>query len=85
MADIPTLVATAIRDADKSWFNEDYSKQAYAVLKALREAGYVICPAEVPEALVPFAIDNMPFGRMKPEDMIAQLYDLLVRNARKFE
>ncbi len=83
MADLTTLIAKAIRDADKSWFNEDYTKQAAAVEAALRAKGWVICPQQAPDKLVEFAVENLPFGRMKPEDLIRELYQLLVTNARK--
>ncbi len=82
---LPNIIAKAIRESDKSWFNEDYSKQAAGVLSALRSKGFEICPKEAPEGLITFAVDNMPFGRMKPEDLIRELYRLLVANARKFE
>jgi len=84
MADLTTLIAKAIRESDKSWFNEDYTKQALAVLGDLRSSGWEVCPKEAPEALVNFAVENLPFGRMKPEDLIRELYRLLVNNARKF-
>lgn len=84
MADLTTLVARSIRAADKSWFNEDYTKQALAVLGGLRSEGWELCPREAPEALVAFAVENLPFGRMKPEDLIKELYRLMISNARKF-
>jgi hypothetical protein len=84
MADLATIIAKAIRDADKSWFNEDYTKQATAVLNALRSKGYEICPVEAPDALVTHAVDNMPFGRMKPDDLIRELYKVLIDGARRF-
>lgn len=83
--DITTLIATAIRDADRSWFNEDYTQQASAVLQTLAQKGYEICPKNAPEALIEYAVENLPFGRMKPEDFIRELYTLLVTNARKLE
>lgn len=84
MADLPTLIAKAIKEADNSIFNEDYSRQALAVLMALRAAGWELCPKEAPEGLVTFATENMPFGRMKPEDLMRELYKLMVNNARRF-
>ena len=84
MADLTTLIAQSIRDADKSWFNEDYTRQALAVLQDLRARGWEICPKEAPEGLVTYAVENMPFGRMKPEDLIRELYKMMVANARKF-
>lgn len=84
MADLPTMIATSIKDADKSWFNEDYTKQALAVLNGLRAQGWELCPKDPPEGLITFAVENLPFGRMKPEDLIRELYKLMINNARKF-
>ena len=84
MADLTTLIATSIKDADKSWFNEDYTKQALAVLTDLRAQGWELCPKEAPEGLITYAVDNLPFGRMKPEDLIKELYRMMIANARKF-
>lgn len=84
MADLTTLIAKAIRDADKSWINEDYTKQALAVQAALRGKKMTIVPQEAPDKLIEFAVENMPFGRMKPEDLIRELYRILVANARNF-
>jgi len=84
MADLTTLIAKAIRDADKSWINEDYTKQALAVQTALRGQKMTIVPQEASDKLIEFAVDNMPFGRMKSEDLIRELYRLLVANARNF-
>ncbi|WP_207480061.1 hypothetical protein [Arenibaculum pallidiluteum] len=84
MSDLREIIALAIRGADKSFFNEDYGKQAAAVLSALRKAGYEVVPNEASDALVDFACDNLPFGRLKQQDFIRQLYQLLVENARKY-
>jgi hypothetical protein len=77
-------IAQAIKDADKSFFNEDYLKQAMAVIIALRKAGFEIVPNKASDGLVDFACDNLPFGRPKQQDFIRELYVLLVENSRKF-
>jgi hypothetical protein len=84
VADLREVIALAIKGADQSFFNEDYGKQAAAVLGALRKAGYEVVPKEASDGLVDFAADNLPFGRLKQQDFIKQLYQLLVENARKF-
>lgn len=84
MADLPSLIAQAIKEADNSIFNEDYTKQALGVLTALRAQGWDLCPKEPPEGLITYCVDNMPFGRMKPEDLIRELYKIMIANARKF-
>ena len=81
--DITNVIAVAIKDADSSWFNENYTKQAQAVIHALDKQGFEICPKKAPDALVDYAVENLPFGRMKPEDFVKELYELLVANARK--
>lgn len=85
MADLITLMAKAIRSADNSYFSEDYSKQATAVLKALGSAGYEVVPKQASEKFLEYAQENMPFGRMKPEDFVREFYGLLVANARRLE
>lgn len=77
-------IAKAIKDADKSFFNEDYSKQARAVLSVLKKNGYEVVPARPPEGLVEWAKDNIPFGRLRPTELIVQMYGILVQNAQRF-
>ncbi len=84
MPDLKETIALAIKGADTSLFNEDYGKQAAAVMSAIRKAGFEIVPKEASDGLVDFACDNLPFGRLKQQDFIKQLYQLLVENARKY-
>ncbi len=78
-----SIIGRAIRDADTTIFSEDYNKQAAAVTKALRDAGYEILPAEPSPRLLEFVNENMPFGRMKPEDFLAELYRLYIKHAMR--
>jgi len=84
LSQLQNLIAQAIKNADKSFFNEDYVKQASAVIIALRRAGFEIVPAKPSEGLIDFACDNLPFGRLKQQDFIRELYVLLVENTRRF-
>lgn len=79
------LVALAIKDADRSLFNENYTKQARSVLSALKKAGYEVVPRKPPDGLVEWAKDNIPFGRLRPTDLISQMYTMMVENVRKYE
>lgn len=79
------LIAKAIKDADKSFFNEDYTKQARAVMAALKKAGYEVAPVKPPEGLVEWAKDNIPFGRLRPAELITQMYSMMVENVRRFD
>ncbi|MBV6633660.1 MAG: hypothetical protein KI792_11595 [Alphaproteobacteria bacterium] len=80
------LVATiggAIKHADKSFFNEDYAKQGAEVIATLRREGFEIVPKTASDELVEFLVENMPYGQMKPEDLMRALYQLMVENARR--
>lgn len=79
------LIAKAIKDADKSYFNEDYTKQARSVMTALRKAGYEVAPVKPPAGLVEWAKDNIPFGRLRPTELIVQMYSMMVENVRRFD
>ena len=79
------IIAKAIKDADKSFFNEDYSKQAKAVMSALKKAGYEGAPVRPPAGLVEWAKDNIPFGRLRPTELITQMYSMMVENVRRFD
>lgn len=77
------IIGRAIRDADRSIFNEDYNKQAQAVLKELKNQGYEIVPLEPSEQLVAYAEQNMPTGRMAPAQFLRELYKVMVGNAAR--
>jgi hypothetical protein len=48
--EILEVMAKAIRSADKTYFNEDYSEQARTVMVELHRAGYAIMPHGLPTA-----------------------------------
>jgi len=84
---VPSIVETiavSIKKADRTIFNEDYHKQAQSVVDGLRRAGYEIVPLKPPEALIEYAVNNIPFGRLRPKDLIRTLYSVTVENCRKF-
>lgn len=77
-ADIRTAIAKAIKQADKSWFNEDYDKQAAAVLSALRREGYALVPTEPGEKAIEAGLEAMQAGRHRPADVLRSLYQAMV-------
>ena len=79
------IIAKAIKDADKSFFNEDYTKQARSVMNALKKAGYQVAPIKPPEGLVEWAKENIPFGRLRPAELITQMYSMMLENVRRFD
>jgi len=79
------LIARAIKDADKSFFNEDYGKQAEAVIAALNRAGYELVPRRPSEAFTQYMDENMPLGRLRPRELVHALYKMIVENARRLD
>lgn len=77
-ADIKTAIAQAIKKADKSWFNEDYDKQARAVIQALAKEGYAVVPRAPSEAAIEAGREAMQAGRYRPSEVLAQLYRAMV-------
>lgn len=60
------IIQDAIAKADSSYFFEDYTKQAKAVLAALNSAGYRLIPAENSEEVWKKVADQMRTGRLQP-------------------
>ncbi len=86
MADrVRGLIAKAIKDADKSIFNEDYSKQAESVVRALGRAGYEIVPQRPSPALCEYINEHLPVGRLRPGELVGRLYTMIVDNARRLD
>ena len=78
------LIANAIRASDRSFFREDYAKQARAVVESLRKNGYEVVPKTAPGGLIDWAKTNLPYGRQKPEEFLTRLYAMLVENVGRF-
>lgn len=81
---IVEIIAKSIKDADNSFFNEDYMKQAKSVVDGLRRAGLEVVPVKPPDELVTYASENIPMGRLRPTDFIRTMYSVMVANAKKF-
>ncbi len=82
--DLTLIIAEAIREADRSWFNEDYTKQAQNVLRAVRSQGLEIVPRSPPDELVEQAIDDMPMGRLTREQVMTEIYKAMLKHARNY-
>lgn len=78
-AEIKRAIAQAIKQADRSWFNEDYDRQAQAVVKALAARGFAIVPMAPEEAAIEAGKDAMSAGRHKQEQILAHLYAAMVK------
>lgn len=75
------IIANAISAADTSYFNENYTKQAQAVLAALDKAGLQLMPKEYPPETWTKAADAMKTGRVKPEEHVKNVYETVLRIA----
>ncbi len=82
MSDLNTVIAKAIRSADNSYFSEDYEKQAKAALKAIEKAGFVVMPKDAPTDIYQKVSSLIPSGRMRPEDLVKQIYTITVNEMR---
>lgn len=81
--EIRKTIAEAIKEADKSYFFEDYSKQARAVLEVMVQEGFAIVPLQPTEEMLKTGLDNLPSGRVKPEELIKRIYTAMVKEAAK--
>lgn len=81
-ADIKTAIAQAIKKADKSWFNEDYDKQARAVIQALAKEGYVVAPRQPTPEAIEAGREAMQAGRYRPSEVLSQLYRAMIEAAK---
>ncbi|MDG1287732.1 MAG: hypothetical protein P8P30_09260 [Rickettsiales bacterium] len=80
---IKKMVAKTIKKADKSYFFEDYGKQAGAVINMLKREGLVIVPREASEDMCEFAAENMTTGRMKPEQHVGHVWRTMIEFASR--
>ena len=61
-----TIIQNAIAKADSSYFFEDYTKQAKAVIAALEREGYKLVPKDSDEDVWKKVADQMRTGRLQP-------------------
>ncbi len=72
-------MAIAIRNADSSYFNEDYTKQATAALAALEKAGFAIIKKELPDDTWEKAANAMKTGRIKPAEHVKDVFETVLK------
>ena len=79
-AKLQTTIENAISKADSSYFHEDYTKQAKAVLAALDSAGFVVINKELPDDLCKKIADEMKTGRVSPTEHVKDVFQVALRN-----
>ena len=78
MATIADIIAKAIKEADSSYFFENYSDQAEKVLIALHRAGYVVAHKEPTEKMIAAGREAISFGASKPTELVKSIYSCMV-------
>lgn len=73
-----TLIAKTIKKADKSYFWEDYTKQAIAVRKALKSHGYVIVPTVPCSKMIEAGMHKVMVGRTHVDDLAKKIYTSMI-------
>ena len=76
-------IARAIESADRSYFFENYSKQARSVMDMLRKQGYVVMPSKPTDAMIEAATNALPEGRVKPEVLVERVFKSMADAAKK--
>jgi predicted CoA-binding protein len=72
------IIARAIKKADRSYFFENYEKQAESVLRLLDQEGYMILPKEPSKDLLKKVAETMATGKMKPEEHVKDVYEKIL-------
>ena len=76
------LIAKTIKDADSSYFWEDYSKQAAAVINAISAAGYVLVPYDPSLKMLQSGVNAVMIGKTQPHELARQIYNAMIRSKR---
>jgi len=76
-------IAEAIQKADSSYFFEDYSKQAQAVMKIIENSGFRLMPKDIEDTFFKEVADAMRMGKMKPEEHVKDVYFTIMRLLEK--
>ncbi|TAE84307.1 MAG: hypothetical protein EAY76_00225 [Alphaproteobacteria bacterium] len=80
---IQKIIAKAIQEADKSYFFEDYSKQANAVMQALKAANLTFMPTQPTERMIQAGIAAIGSGKIRPEDHVRYIFTDMIKEGMK--
>ena len=78
---VQTVIENAISKADNSYFFENYTKQAQAVIKALDAAGFAVVPNDFPSSVFVQAANEMRTGKLRQEEHVKDVYQTILRLA----
>jgi hypothetical protein len=80
-AKLQSTIENAIYKADSSYFFEDYTKQAKAVIAALEAAGFTFITKDLPEEVWKKVSDEMKTGRVSPTEHVKDVFTVALRHA----
>lgn len=72
------VIARAIQSVDWTFFNENYSRQAEEVVRALNRAGYAIVPRVPSKAMVEAGREAIEVGQHLPSAVAGVVFDAMV-------
>lgn len=78
-AELIDKMAVAIRSADNTYFNENYTKQAKAAFHALEKAGFTIIPTKYPKDTWEQAANEIKTGQVKPAEHVKNVYETVLK------
>lgn len=78
-AKLQSTIENAISKADSSYFFEDYTKQARAVIAALEAAGFAVITKNIPDDIWAQVANEMRTGRVKPEEHVKDVFNVALR------
>lgn len=67
-------IASTIQKADSSYFFENYTKQANAVIKMLESKGYVIIPKKPTEEMIAAGENGIRSGKVRPAEHVQHVF-----------
>lgn len=73
------LVAKTIKEADSSYFFEDYTKQAIAVINTISNAGYTLVPKDPSLKMIQAGVNAVMIGKTQPHELAKQIYSAMIK------
>lgn len=71
------IVAKAIQSADWTFFNENYSRQAEEVVRALYQAGFAVIPVAPTQEMLDAGRKAIEIGQYRPSAVARDVYDAM--------
>lgn len=72
------IIAKAIQSVDWTFFNENYSRQAEEVVRALNRSGYAIVPREPSKDMVEAGREAIEVGQHLPSAVAGVVFDAMI-------